>query len=279
MKHRQILGLILAGALSLVACGAPSAPAPTVPPNTPHPTAPTDPAPEPRDLVVFAAASLTNAFDEIAEAFSAANPGVTVLASYASSSDLATQLIEGAPADVFASANNTQMSVAANDGRIAGEPQTFVTNRLAIIVPIDNPAGIETYANLANSGVQLVLGAPDVPIRGYSDQAIALMGGAAFQAAVYANLVSEEPNVRQVVTKISLGEGDAGIVYTSDITPDIADLVLQIEIPDEMNVLASYPIAVVTDAPSGDLAHAFVDFVLSEAGQAILQSWGFGPRP
>jgi molybdate transport system substrate-binding protein len=171
------------------------------------------------------------------------------------------------------------MTFAANAGRIVGEPVAFLTNRLTIIVPVDNPAGIESPADLAKEGVALILAAPGVPIRDYSDQAIALMGDASFHAAVYANLVSEEPNVRQVATKISLGEGDAGIVYTSDVTPDIADLVLQIEIPDDQNVLASYPIAVVEGAPSGSLAQLFVDFVLSSEGQAILAIWGFGPKP
>lgn len=237
------------------------------------------PAPQTNEIVVFAAASLTEAFDGIAVAFEAAHPGVDVLANYGSSSELATQLTEGAAADVFASANQAQMTVAVNVGRIAGEPVVFVTNQLTIIVPADNPGGIETYADLAKTGIQLILAAPGVPVRDYSDQSIALMGDADFQKAVYANLVSEEPNVRQVATKVSLGEADAGIVYTSDVTPDIADSVLQIEIPDELNVLATYPIAVVTEAPSKSLAQAFVDFVLSLEGQAILQSWGFGPAP
>lgn len=234
---------------------------------------------KPKEVIVFAASSLTNAFDEIAAAFEAGHPGVDVLASYGSSSDLATQLVEGAAADVFASANAKQMDVASQAGRITGEPVIFVTNRLAIIVPADNPAGIESFADLANPGVKLVLAAPGVPIRDYSDQSIALMGDADFQAAVYANLVSEEPNVRQVATKISLGEADAGIVYTSDVTPDIADLVLQVAIPDAQNVLAIYPIAVVESAPAGSLAQQFVDFVISAEGQAILQKWGFGAKP
>lgn len=236
-------------------------------------------AAQPKEVIVFAASSLTNAFDEIAVAFEAAHSGVDVLNSYASSSDLATQLAEGAPADVFASANDKQMGVAVAAGRISGESVAFVTNRLAIIVPADNPAGIETFEDLANAGIKLVLAAPGVPIRDYSDQSIALMGDADFQAAVYANLVSEEPNVRQVATKVSLGEADAGIVYTSDVTPDIADLVLQIAIPDAQNVFATYPIAVVEGAPAGRLAQQFVDFVLSADGQAILQKWGFGPKP
>lgn len=235
------------------------------------------PASSTREVVVFAAASLTDAFDEVAAEFEAAHPGVDVLINYAGSSELAIQLAEGAPADVFASANQAQMQAAMDAGRLGSEPMVFLTNRLTIIVPVENPAGLFSPADLANRGLRLVLAAPGVPARDYSDQSIALMGDVDFQAAVYANLVSEEPNVRQVASKVALGEADAGIVYSSDVTPDIADLVLQIPIPEEQNVVASYPIAVVEGAPNADLAHAFIDFVLSQQGQAILQKWGFGP--
>ncbi|MCW5874049.1 MAG: molybdate ABC transporter substrate-binding protein [Anaerolineales bacterium] len=278
--QRFVLLPLVALALLLSACGAP-APVATAAPAQPTAAvvAATDVPVITTELVVMAASSLTDAFNELADAFEAAHPGVDVLPNYASSSSLATQIVEGAPADVFASANFAQMNVAADASRIEGEPTAFLTNRLAIIVPADNPAGLQTYADLANAGIALILAAPDVPIREYSDQAISLMGDEAWQAAVYANLVSEELNVRQVATKVSLGEADAGIVYTSDVTPDIASSVLQIAIPDEMNVIASYPIAVVKDAPAGDVAQAFVDFVLSAEGQAILAKWGFGPRP
>ncbi len=281
MKAQRILLLpILALALPFSACAAP-APVATAAPLEPtaEVVAATEVPVVTTELVVMAASSLTDAFNELADAFELANPNVEVLPNYASSSSLATQIVEGAPADVFASANFTQMNVAVDAQRIEGEPTAFLTNRLTIIVPADNPAGLETYADLGNLGVALVLAAPDVPVRDYSNQAIALMGDADWQAAVFANLVSEEPNVRQVATKVSLGEADAGIVYTSDVTPDIASSVLQIAIPDEMNVIASYPIAVVKDAPAGDVAQAFVDFVLSPEGQAILAKWGFGPRP
>ncbi|MBX3006133.1 MAG: molybdate ABC transporter substrate-binding protein [Anaerolineales bacterium] len=280
MKTQRLIEPLLALALLLAACGAP-APAATA--AVAQPTAEALSVSEvpvvTTELVVMAASSLTDAFNEIADVFEAAHPGVEVLPNYASSSSLATQLVEGAPADVFASANNTQMGVVAEAQRLQGEATTFLTNRLTIIAPADNPAGIASYADLAKAGLALILAAPDVPVREYSNQAIALMGDAAWQAAVFANLVSEEPNVRQVATKISLGEGDAGIVYTSDVTPDIAGSVLQIPIPDEMNVIASYPIAVVEGAPAGDVAQAFVDFVLGAEGQAILAKWGFGPRP
>ncbi len=232
-----------------------------------------------QELVVFAAASLTDAFGEIGTSFEAAHPGAEVLFNFAGSSSLVTQLTEGAPADVFASANEKQMQVAVDAGRIAGDPALFLTNRLTIIVPADNPAGLQSPQDLADPGLRLVLAAPGVPVRDYSEQSIALLGDQSFQEAVYANVASEEPDVRQVATKVALGEADAGIVYTSDVTPDIADQVLQIPIPDEQNVVARYPIAVVEDAPEEVLARQFVDFVLSPEGQSILQKWGFGPKP
>jgi molybdate transport system substrate-binding protein len=240
--------------------------------------------PEPRELVVFAASSLTDAFTEAVETFEAANPGVTVTFSFASSSDLATQLSEGAPADVFASANARQMQVAADGGRIAGAPVNFLTNRLAIIVPSGNPAGVESLADLKKEGLRLVLAAPDVPIRGFAEQVLDKAAadhafGATFKEDVLAQLVSEEANVRQVVAKVSLGEADAGIVYISDVTPDLASSIVAITIPAELNVLAVYPIAVTNDSKQAELAQAFVDFILSEDGQAILNKWGFGPKP
>ncbi|MEZ4634244.1 MAG: molybdate ABC transporter substrate-binding protein [Caldilineaceae bacterium] len=233
------------------------------------------------ELIVFAASSLTDAFDEIAHAFEAHNPGVTVLANYGGSSGLATQLLEGAPADVFASANASQMQNVVDGGRVTVDPPTFAINRLVLIVPADNPAGLTTPADLAQSGIKLVLATPGVPVRDYADQVIEKLAVAPgyptdFADAVYTNLVSEEDNVRQVAAKVALGEADAGIVYTSDVTPDIADDVLQIAIADEFNVVASYPIAPLTDAVHPEVAARFVDFVLSREGQSILARRGFG---
>jgi molybdate transport system substrate-binding protein len=230
-------------------------------------------------LTVFAASSLTDAYEELADAFEAQHPGIDILLNFGGSSTLTTQLIEGAPADVFASANQAQMQTVAEAGLLAGPHINFASNRLTIIVPTDNPASIQTPTDLALPGVKLVLAAPGVPVREYSNQAIANLGNAAFQAALYANLVSEEENVRIVVAKVALGEADAGIVYTSDVGPAVAAELRQIAVPDEANVIAAYPIAVLADAPQPDLAQSFVDFVLSAEGQAILQSWGFAPAP
>jgi molybdate transport system substrate-binding protein len=233
-----------------------------------------------QSLTVFAAASLTDAFEELASAFIIQNPNVEILFNFASSSDLATQLAEGAPADVFASANNNQMSNARDVGRIAGMPYTFVKNRLVLIVPVDNPAGISGLQDLDNEGVQLLVAAEGVPVRDYTNTMLDRLAAdaaynEAYRAAVLANVVSEEENVRQVAAKVALGEADAGIVYVSDVTPDIAEQVIAIGIPDSLNTIASYPIAVTNDSAQPELAQAFVDFVLSDAGQDILVSWNF----
>jgi molybdate transport system substrate-binding protein len=227
-------------------------------------------------ITIFAASSLTDAFEELAAAFEAGHPGVMVIRSYASSSQLAAQLLEGIPADVYASANEKQMQAVMDGGLVDGQPRIFASNRLTVIVPEDNPAGLSTPHDLEQPGLALALAAPETPIRFYSDQVIAMLGGEDFQAAVYANLISEEPNVRQVVTKVALGEADAGMVYTSDVTPDVAGRVQVIPIPDEYNVTASYPIASINTGSNFGLAQQFITFVLSAEGQAILQSWGFG---
>jgi molybdate transport system substrate-binding protein len=233
-------------------------------------------------LTVFAAASLTDAFEEIAAEFEAAHSGVEVLFNFAGSSDLAAQLSEGAPADVFASANRRQMQVAQDAGRIAGEPVTFAKNRLALIVPADNPAAIATLRDLATEGVQLVIAAEGVPVRDYTDTLLDRLAadpgyGDAYRAAVLANVASEEQNVRQVTAKVALGEADAGIVYVSDVTPDIHEQVTSIPIADYLNTLAAYPIAVTDNATNPELAQRFVDYILSDAGQDILKSWNFIP--
>ncbi|MBK7895359.1 MAG: molybdate ABC transporter substrate-binding protein [Anaerolineaceae bacterium] len=234
---------------------------------------------EPQEITVFAASSLTDAFNELAEAFKAQNEGVEVVLNYAGSSQLATQLSEGAQADVFASANATQMQAVIDSGRItAGSEKLFVSNRLTVIVPADNPAGITALADLAQPGVQMLLAVQGVPVRQYTDEIVAEFP-ANFQAQFYANLVSEEDNVRQVSAKVALGEADAGIVYTSDVTPDIASQVQQIAIPEAQNVVATYPIAPLADAPAPTLAQSFISFVLSEDGQAVLARWGFGAPP
>ena len=234
------------------------------------------------DLTVFAAASLTNAFDEIGATLEADNAGLDITFNYAGSQALVTQLTEGAEADVFASANNTQMTNASEAGLIDGDPQAFAGNRLALVVPTDNPAGIESLADLAGDDVSVVLAQPDVPVGQYARQSLCLAGadtatyGDGFVEAVTGNIVSEEEDVRDVLTRIQLGEADAGIVYVSDYVATEGGGVTLIDIPDPVNVVASYPIAAVTGGDA-DLAAAFISYVLGPDGQAVLEDYGFQP--
>jgi molybdate transport system substrate-binding protein len=233
--------------------------------------------------MVFAAASLTDAFNVIKDDFEALYPHVTLVYNFAGSNALAQQLVEGAPADVFASANNTQMNVAIEGGRIVtGTQHTFVRNRLVVIVPTGNPGEVETLQGLAKPGLLIILAAAEVPVGQYSldflDKAAqdAAFGGS-FKDDVLANVVSYEENVRSVLTKITLGEADAGIVYTSDISGDVADQVERLDIPDALNTIASYPIAPIRDSENADMAQTFADYVLSPAGQRVLAEFGFIP--
>ena len=231
-------------------------------------------------LIVFAAASLTDAFEEIGAAFEAATPGVEVVFNFAGSSTLAAQILQGAPADVFASASDAQMLLVAEDTLTADTPVTFARNQLALIVPADNPAAIDDLRDMADSGVQLVVAAPGVPVREYTNTLLDALAddpayGPDYTAQVLNSIVSEEDNVRQVAAKIALGEADAGIVYQSDITPDISDAVTIIPIPEAINITATYPIAALRTSPAPELAADFVSFVLSDAGQDILEAWNF----
>ena len=232
-------------------------------------------------LTVFAAASLTDAFNEIGDQFKQQNSGVTLEFNFAGSQQLRTQLEQGAIADVFASANTKEMNTAIqSDLVISGTQKTFVRNRLAVIAPKDNPGGIKELKDLSKSGLKIVLAAASVPVGGYALTSLDKMNadfGATFSQTVIANVVSYEDNVKQVVAKVQLGEADAGIVYTSDVTPQVADKLIKLDIPDQYNVLATYPIAVLKSAPNAALAQAFMDYVLSDKGQAILQKWGFIP--
>ncbi len=267
MFRRVALLRLLIAALA-AACAAPAASAPT---------------PEPRTLTVSAAASLTEAFTEIGEQFEAAHPGATVAFNFAASNHLAQQIGQGAPADVFASANRAQMQVAIDSGRIiSGTQQTFVRNRLVLIFPKDNPAGIGALQDLAQPGLKLVLAAKEVPVGQYSldflDKAVQDAAfGAAYKEAVLKNVVSYEENVRAVLSKVALGEADAGIVYTSDLAGENAAQVGRLDISDNLNTIATYPIATLSDSSNADLAEAFVDYVLSQAGQDILSKYGFIP--
>jgi molybdate transport system substrate-binding protein len=231
-------------------------------------------------LTIFTAASLTDAFKDMAAEIEKANPGTKLTFNFAGSPTLRTQLAQGARADIFASADEPNMAGAQNDGTIAGEPQIFARNILVVVVPAKNPAGIQTLQDLAKPNIKLILTNKEVPVGNYARQALEKMSqdpafGTDFSTRVLANLVSEETNVRQVASKVQLGEADAGIVYSTDVTPALRDAVRVIQIPPALNVIARYPIAVVKGTQNESGARAFIAYVLSPAGQKILTHHGF----
>jgi molybdate transport system substrate-binding protein len=234
-------------------------------------------------LTVLAAASLNESFTEIGELFEAQNPGVRVAFSFAGSQQLAQQLANGAPADVFASASEKYMDSAIESGRVEfGNAHVFAINRLVVIYPQSNPARLYELEDLARPGLKLILAAREVPAGQYSLDFLGKAGmdpslGSSFGADVLKNVVSYEDNVKAVLTKVLLGEADGGIVYSSDVTPDASGKVGMIEIPDELNVFASYPIAAIQDSVQADLARKFIDLVLSPKGQHILANNHFIP--
>lgn len=228
-------------------------------------TAPPDSA----ELTVFAAASLTDAFEAMGTAFERANPHARVTCNVASSSTLATQITQGAPADVFASANGTQMEVVADAGLVAGGPIDFAGNTLEIVVEDSNPLDIRGLEDLTRDDVTVVLAAEEVPAGQYAREALDAQG-------LDVRPASLETDVRAVLSRVALGEADAGIVYSSDIAT-AGDAVEGVTVPADENVPATYPIAALADADEPDTARAFVDFVVSEEGRRLLRRFGFEP--
>lgn len=233
------------------------------------------------DLTVYAAASLQAPFERIGNELEAANPGLHVRFNFGGSPQLRTQLEQGATADVFASADEHQMDLARQDGVIASDPRLFAHNRLVVIVPKSNPAGITTFADLAKDDVKLDLAAPEVPVGSYARAALQATAGDPSYGADFAdralrNVVSEEDNVKAVAAKVQLGEADAGIVYTTDVTPSLAADVRTIDIPDPFNQVAAYPVALVKGG-DGARGQAFIDYLLGDGGQAALRDAGFLP--
>jgi molybdate transport system substrate-binding protein len=218
------------------------------------------------EIKVFAAASLTAAFTEVGQQYTSANGGTKVTFNFAGSQALATQIQQAAPADVFASADTTNMDKVKD---LVGTPQNFASNLLQIVVEKGNPKGVKTLDDLANPDLKVVLAAPDVPAGKYAAEALNT-------AKVTVKPVSEEDNVKAVVTKVSLGEADAGIVYVTDVTAG-GDKVEGVDIPKDQNVTATYPIATVEAGK--DKAQAFLDLVLSDQGQQVLKQYGFLPPP
>lgn len=234
---------------------------------------------EKQTLHVFAAASLSDAFTEIARTFERRHPGLRVRMNFAGSQQLASQIEQGASADVFASADQRWMEYVRERKLVSGEPVVFARNRLVVIIPKTKPARLRRLQDLAATGVKFVIGADAVPAGRYSRIALRNLArepgfGTDFATRVLRNVVSEEENVRSVVGKVQLGEADAGIVYRSDVTPGVARFLRVLEIPESANVLASYPIAMLEESKSRDLAQAFVDLVLSAEGQRVIDRRG-----
>src|SRR5437764_1699959 len=261
--HMLLLSVILC--MLLVACSSSSAASGT---------------PAPVTLNVFAAASLTEAFNEIASTYHQMHPHLTIKPVYNGSQILEQQIASGAPADIFASADTTNMQKASQAG-LVGASQIFVKNRLVVIIPLSNPGKITSLKDLARKGVKIDLAAATVPAGKYSRQALMNLSkspqyGANYGSTVLANVVSQEDNVKAVVQKVQLGEADAGFVYVTD-AYSASGKVTVIDIPDPYNVIAQYPIAVTKSSPYFSDAQAFVAFVLSAAGQAIMKKYQFIP--
>ena len=228
-------------------------------------------------LTVLAASSLTDAFGELATTFQEQNPGTKVRTSFAGSSELLTQIQQGAPADVFASADEAKMDTAVRED-LVDEPRTFARNRPVVIVPEGNPTGIQGLRDLAKPGSEIVLAQDGVPIAEYAKRILSNAGseyGGNFEQRVMDNVVSREANVRASASRVALGEADAAFVYITDVTPDIEDQVEVIEIPQGLNVIATYPIATLKEASNPELARKWVDLVLSDEGQSVLEKYGF----
>ncbi|WP_326566553.1 molybdate ABC transporter substrate-binding protein [Amycolatopsis rhabdoformis] len=220
-------------------------------------------------LTVFAAASLTESFNELGKEFEAAHPGVTVKFDYEGSSALVQKLNNGAKADVFASADQANMDKATQGGVIDGQPTVFATNKLAIAVAKGNPKGIKSFADLTKSDLTVVVCAQQVPC-GSATKKVETATGVTLKPK------SEETDVKQVLAKVQSGDADAGLVYVTDAT-SAADKVDKVDFPEASGAINNYPIAVVKDAPQLALAKEFTDFVLGPQGKAELTKIGFGP--
>ena len=233
-----------------------------------------------RELRVFAAASLTEPFREVGKQLELSYPDLKVVYNFGGSSALRMQLEQGAQADVYASADAIQMELAQKSGVVQGASPVFVKNRLVVILPLNNIAKIMTFCDLGKPGVKLDLANANVPVGNYSRQAIAKVNvacGTDFAQRTLKNVVSEEENVKQVVTKVQLGEADAGIVYVSDVTVRVNKDIRTITIDDAYNQIASYPIALTKEVQNRASAEAFIAFVLSPEGQVLLRGHGFIP--
>ena len=234
-------------------------------------------------LTVFAAASLTECFNSMAAKYSIGRPGVSFSFNFAGSQQLAQQIAQGAPVDLFVSANLKQMGEAAKSGRVdTSAMKVFACNRLVVVYPKDNAGGIWTLSDLSRPHLKIVLADKAVPVGQYSldflDKcARSASLGPGYREGFLGNVVSHEENVRAVLSKVALGEADAGIVYTSDVSERARNDVGTIDIPDSLNVVATYPIAPILDSRFVVEAKEFIAFILSGQGREILSRFGFIP--
>ncbi len=280
----RLVGLIAGLVLVVAACSGSAASSPGGPSSAPAATTATAPASatagQPIELTVYGAASLKGVLGKVKTAYEAAVAGTTLTISTDSSSALETQIEQGAPADVFLSADTTNPKKLVDKGLAAGDPVAFAGNKLTVIVPAGNPAGIDSPADLARVGTKVIAAGNEVPITKYATQ---LVGNLAkepgyptdFAARYAANVVSREDNVKAIVSKIELGEGDAGIVYVTDTSTSSA--VSQVAVPDTANVAATYGGIVVKASAHADAAAAFLAWFAGADGQAILGGFGFLP--
>ncbi len=278
--------LVAVLAFVVAACAGGASPSPRSPATTPAATpssAPATATPAPAvDLTIYGAASLKGVLEEAKTAYEAAVPGTTLTISADASSALATKIEQGAPADVFLSADARNPQALVDKGLTDGPAVPFAGNKLTVIVPTDNPAGITTPADLAKAGVKIIAAGDAVPITKYANQLVDNLAKepgypADFAAAYAANVVTKEDNVKAVVAKIELGEGDAGIVYVTDAAASTK--VATVEVPDSANVLATYAGVVVKASPEAVAAQAFLTWLAGPDGQAILAGFGFLPPP
>ncbi len=284
MPRRGPLALTSALVLVLAACSSGGTPAPSVggaaPPAASGAPSGAVPSMAAAHLEIYGAASLKGALEQARVAWEAAHPGSTLTLSTDSSSALETKIEQGAPADVFLSADATNPRKLVDRGLAAGAAVTFAGNKLTIIVPTANPAGIATPADLATTDVKIIAAGDEVPITKYATQLVANLAKepgypSDFAASYAANVVSKEDNVKAVVAKIELGEGDAGIVYVTD--AKASTTVTTVDVPDAANVPATYAGVVIKASPNAAAAQAFLDWFAGPAGQAILAEFGFLP--
>ncbi len=280
MKSLAVPIAVLAFVLAACSSTRASPPAAGLPGTTVPPSATAAPSVAKAELTIYGAASLKGALDRAKAAYETANPGTTLTISTDSSATLETQIEQGAPADVFLSADTTNPRKLIDKGLAEGAAVTFAHNTLTVIVPTANPAGIKTPADLARAGVKVIAAGDTVPITKYATQLVANLAGesgypADFVARYTGNIASREDNVKAIVAKVELGEGDAGIVYVTD--AEVSTKVMPVDVPDSANVPATYDGVVVKASKNATAAKRFLDWFAGPDGQAILSGLGFLP--